>query len=336
MLLPALGLLLTLTFVSTPESPAEAPTARTFDLQAHRGGRGLWPENTLVAFAGALSMGVDTLELDCAVTKDGVVVISHDPLLNPEITRDGSGNFLEAHGPSFFSLTWAGLQRYDVGRMKPGTKYAEGFPDQKGQDGLRIPRLADVFALVRKSGNTRVRFNIETKITPEKPDETLPPQAFAEAVVKAVREAKMEKRAAIQSFDWRTLAAVQKMAPEIETVALTTQRPNGGNVQAGAPGASPSLGGLDVDDFGGSIPKVVKASGARVWSPNWGDLAAAQVEEAHALGLKVIPWTINESADMEKFVDLGVDGIITDRPDRLREVLRKKKLPLPVATPVQP
>jgi len=339
-MLPAtVGFLLALSLPATPGPAAvqsKPAAARTFDLQAHRGGRGLWPENTLASFAGALSMGVSTLELDCAVTKDGVVVISHDPLLNPEITRDASGKFLETHGPSFFSLTWAELQRYDVGRIKAGTPYAALYPDQKAQDGLRIPRLADVFALVRKSGNTSVRFNIETKITPDKPSETLPPQAFAEAVVKVVREAKMEKRVAIQSFDWRTLAVVQKMAPEIETVALTTQRPGGGNVQAGASGASPSLGGLDVDDFGGSLPKVVKASGARVWSPNWGDLAAAQVEEAHGLGLKVIPWTINESADMEKFVDMGVDGIITDRPDRLREVLRKKKLPLPDATPVQP
>lgn len=316
------------------QTPAKAGGARAFDLQAHRGGRGLWPENTLASFAGALSLGVDTLELDCAVTKDGVVVISHDPLLNPEITRDPSGKFLETHGPSFHSLTWAEVKRYDVGRLKPGTKYAEGFPDQKGVDGLHIPRLADVFALVRKSGNTRVRFNIETKITPEKPDETLPPEAFAEAVVKVVREAKMEKRAAIQSFDWRTLAVVHQIAPEIETVALTTQRPNGGNVQVGAPGASPSLGGLDVDDFGGSVPKVVKASGARVWSPNYGDFGAAQVEEAHGLGLKVIPWTINEPADMEKFIDMGVDGIITDRPDRLRQVLKKKGLALPKATPV--
>ena len=337
MLPSTLGFLLALPLAAAPGfAPVEAPAAatRTFDLQAHRGGRGLWPENTLASFAGALSLGVDTLELDCAVTKDGVVVISHDPLLNPEITRDGSGKFLETHGPSFFSLTWAELQRYDVGRMKPGTKYAEGFPDQKPVDGLRIPRLADVFALVKKSGNTHVRFNIETKITPEKPDETLGPQAFAEAVVKVVREAKMEKRASIQSFDWRTLAVVQKMAPEIETVALTTQRPNGGNVQVGAPGPSPSLGGLDVDDFGGSVPKVVKASGARVWSPNYGDFGAAQVEEAHGLGLKVIPWTINEATDMEKFIDMGVDGIITDRPDRLREVLKKKGMRLPTATPV--
>ncbi|MBX7185710.1 MAG: glycerophosphodiester phosphodiesterase [Vicinamibacteria bacterium] len=339
MIHPAAGLLITLALAPVSEAEAlqsKAPAARAFDLQAHRGGRGLWPENTLVSFAGALSLGVDTLELDCAVTKDGVVVISHDPLLNPEITRDAGGKFLETHGPSFHSLTWAEVQRYDVGRMKPGTKYAEGFPDQKPVDGTRIPRLADVFALVKKSGNTSVRFNIETKISPDKPEETLPPQAFAEAVVKAVRDAKMEARVAIQSFDWRTLAVVQKLAPEIETVALTVQRPNGGNVQVGAPGASPSLGGLDVDSFGGSVPRVVKASGARVWSPNLGDVSKTQVEEAHGLGLKVIPWTINEAPDMEKFIDMGVDGIITDRPDRLREVLKNKGLSLPKATPVQP
>ena len=338
MLLSALGLLLVLTQFPTPEIALAHATAdaRAFDLQGHRGGRGLWPENTLQGFAEALTLGVDTLELDCAVTKDGVVVLSHDPLLNPEITRDASGKFIETHGPSFHSLTYAQLHKYDVGRIKPGTPYAALYPDQKGMDGVRIPRLADLFALVKKSGNTMVRFNIETKITPLKPDETVGAQAFAEAVVKVVREAKMEKRAAIQSFDWRTLAVVKKIAPEIETVALTTLRPGGGNVAPGAPGPSPSLGGLDVDDFGGSIPKAVKAIGATAWSPNWGDVAAAQVKEAQGLGLKVIPWTINESADMEKFIDMGVDGIITDRPDRLRAVLKTKGLNLPTPTPVKP
>ncbi len=338
MLLPAIGLLLALTQAPTPEIALMQSTAdtRAFDLQGHRGGRGLWPENTLPGFAGALTLGVDTLELDCAVTKDGVVVLSHDPLLNPEITRDAAGKFIETHGPSFRSLTYAELQKYDVGRIRPGTPYAALYPDQKGMDGIRIPRLADLFALVKKSGNTTVRFNIETKITPQKPDETVGAQAFAEAVAKVVREAKMEKRAAIQSFDWRTLAAVKKIAPEIETVALTTLRPGGGNVAPGAPGPSPSLGGLDVDDFGGSIPKAVKAIGASVWSPNWGDVAEAQVKEAQGLGLRVIPWTINESADMEKFIEMGVDGIITDRPDRLRAVLKTKGLNLPTPTPVKP
>jgi glycerophosphoryl diester phosphodiesterase len=319
------------------QAPSAAPAlSRTIDLQAHRGGRALWSENTLASFAGALSLGVNTLELDTVITKDGVVVVSHDPLLNPDITRDASGAFIEKHGPSFHSLTYAEIQRYDVGRIKPGSPYAALYPEQKGADGIRIPKLADVFALVKKSGNTSVRFNIETKITPQQPNDTPAPQAFAEAVVKAVKEAGMEKRVSIQSFDWRTLAVVRKIAPAIETVALTTQKPNGGNVQVGAPGPSPSMGGLDVDDFGGSVPKVVKASGVAVWSPNYNDFGKAQVDEAHALGLKVVPWTINEIADMEKFIDMGVDGIITDRPDRLREAMKKKGLSLPNPTPVQP
>jgi glycerophosphoryl diester phosphodiesterase len=339
MLLHGFVFLLSLPLAASVELAAAQDTTtptKVIDLQAHRGGRGLWPENTLVSFAGALSLGVDTLELDCAITKDGVVIVSHDPLVNPDITRDASGKFLETHGPSFFSLDYADTQGYDVGRIKPGSPYAALYPDQKGRNGVRIPRLSDVFALVKKSRNRNVRFNIETKISPDKPADTTTPEAFAEAVVKAVRVAKMEKRVSIQSFDWRTLAVVRKIAPEIETVALTTQKPNGGNVQLGAPGASPSLGGLDVDDFQGSLPKLVKASGAQVWSPNYGDIVAAQVTEAQALGLKVVPWTINETADMEKFIDMGVDGIITDRPDRLHEVYKKKGLRLPKPTPVLP
>ena len=130
-----------------------------------------------------------------------------------------------------------------------------------------------------------VRFNVETKIFPDHPELTLAPEPFAEAVVKVVREAGMEARTTIQSFDWRTLEVVQRIAPRIATVALTTQRPGEDRIEVGRPGPSPWLAGLDVDDFGGSIPKLVKASGASVWSPNYLDIEAKQVEEAHGLGL---------------------------------------------------
>jgi glycerophosphoryl diester phosphodiesterase len=311
-------------------------TERAFDLQGHRGARGLRPENTLAAFAEALSLGVTTLELDCAVTKDGVVVVSHDPRLNPDLTRDALGRFLETHGPALAALRYDEVQAYDVGRIKPGSAYATRHPEQQPVDGQRVPRLADVFALVKKSGNTLVRFNIETKVFPIMPELALPPGPFAEAVVRALREAGMEKRAAIQSFDWRTLKIVQKIAPELTTVALTSQRPGEDTIQAGQPGPSPWLGGLDVDDFGGSVPKLVKASGAAVWSPNYLDLDERAVQGAHALGLSVIPWTINETAEMERMLDWGVDGTISDRPDRLRTVLGRKGLPLPRPTPVRP
>ncbi len=299
-------------------------TPPPFDLQGHRGARGLRPENTLTGFAHALAVGVSTLELDTGVTRDGVVVVSHDTALNPDHTRDASGRWLEGTGPTIFSLTFAELQTFDVGRLRPGTAYASRFPEQVAVDGERIPRLADVFDLVWKSGNAEVRFNIETKIDPRRPDATPGADAFAEALVREIHAAAMEKRAMIQSFDWRTLGIVQKIAPEIETVCLTTQHGDDDNIGLGSPGPSAWLGGLNARAFGGSVPRLVKAAGASVWSPDFTELTPALVAEAHALGLRVIPWTANDPEDMSRLIDMGIDGLITDRPDLLRRVLEQK------------
>ena len=329
--------MLALVFACAPSALIGAnggPTA-TFDLQGHRGGRGLRPENTLAAFSHALDVGVRTLELDCAVTQDGVVVVSHDPALNPNHTRDAQGQFLAAAGPPIFTLSYAELQHYDVGRLRPGTEYAARFPEQQPVDAERIPRLADVFALVRKRGDRQVRFNIETKVDPGHPELTLAPEPFTKAVLKVIRRAGMESRSTIQSFDWRTLRIVQKLAPKVVTVALTDQEPDEDTVQAGRPGPSPWLGGLDVDDFGGSVPKVVKASGATVWSPYYQDIDARLVAEAHALGLTVIPWTLNDPADIERVLAFDVDGMISDRPDILRSVLQAKGIAVPTPTPAR-
>lgn len=293
----------------------------SFDLQGHRGARGLRPENTLAGFEFALELGVSTLELDCAVTADGVVVVSHDPVLNPDHTRDEQGRFLDSAGPPIATLTWAQLQRYDVGRLRPGTSYAARFPDQQAVDGERIPRLVDVFALARSRGDADVRFNVETKLSPDQPGLTVPPEPFAQAVVDAVRSAGLESRTTIQSFDWRTLMIVRRIAPGIATVALTDQQPGEDTIEVGRPGPSPWLGGLDIEDFAGSVPRLVHASGARTWSPNYRDIDARVVEEAHALGLAVVPWTVNEPAAMQRVIALGVDGMISDRPDLLRSVL---------------
>ena len=308
---------------------ASACSTSHFDLQGHRGARALWPENTLAGFAHALEIGVTTLELDCGVTADGVVVVSHDRLLNPDHTRDAGGRFLEAAGPSLRSLTYAQLQQYDVGRLRPGSGYAAAFPEQQAVDGERIPRLADVFAMVQKSGNHKVRFNVETKIDPTQPEQTATPEEFAIALIEAIREAGMESRTTIQSFDWRTLVLVRKLAPEIAIVALTDQQPDEDTMEVGKPGASIWLGGFDVDDYAGSVPRTVQALGARVWSPHAMDLNPALVAEAHALGLAVVPWTVNDSKDMERAIALGIDGLITDYPDRLRAVLEAKGIALP-------
>jgi glycerophosphoryl diester phosphodiesterase len=308
-----------------------ATPVHALDIQGHRGARGLAPENTLPAFARALSLGVTTLEMDCAITKDGVVVVSHDPALNPDITRGPDGNWLNQTGPAIWTLTYAGLQRYDVGRLKPGTAYAKRWPEQRAVDGARIPRLADVFALVEKSGNETVRFNIETKISPLEPGQTTGPEDFARKLVAAIRAGGMERRATIQCFDWRTLAVVQREAPEIATVYLTTVSGFMDNIQQ--QGDSPWTAGIRFRDHG-SVPRMVKAGGGAVWSPYSGDLTHGAVKEAQSLGLRVVVWTVNDPADMRRLIEWGVDGVISDRPDLLRQAAGKMGIALPRATPV--
>lgn len=314
---------------------AASGPAAALDLQGHRGARSLAPENTLPGFALALGIGVTTLELDIAITQDGVLVISHDPALNPDITRGADGKFLEAAGPLIRDLTFEQLSRYDVGRLKPGTAYARRYPEQKPVDGTRIPRLADLFALVKKSGNERVRFAIETKVTPTQPHETIAPEAFARAVIAAIREAGMAQRASIISFDWRTLAVVQKEAPEIDTVYITAQQDWLDNIGAKKGASSAWTAGIQHKDHA-SVPRMIKAAGGRYWSSFFGDLDAAQVQEAHALGIQVLAWTVNEPRQMARLIEMGVDGIVTDRPDLLREEMKRRGLALPAATAVVP
>jgi glycerophosphoryl diester phosphodiesterase len=300
--------------------------AAAFDAQGHRGARGLLPENTLPAFERALQIGVHTLELDIGVTADGVAVVSHDPYLNPLITRDAGGQWLAApKGPLLKSLTLAQLQAYDVGRIQPGSNYASTFSTQQARDGTRIPTLAQVFELVKARGANHVRFNIETKINPNQPDDTVSAEAMVQALLKAVRDAGMAQRVAIQSFDWRTLQLAQKLEPAIPTVYLTVQTSNNDNTRDGSWNAGFKLGEH------GSVPRMVKAAGGAVWSPNGGAVTEALIKEAQALGLRVIPWTINKPEDMERLIAAGVDGIITDYPDRLREVMGRRGMPLPPA-----
>ncbi|MBT2323605.1 glycerophosphodiester phosphodiesterase [Variovorax paradoxus] len=302
-------------------------TKSGFDLQAHRGGRALAPENTLAAFSNAMDLGVDTLELDTGLTADGVVVISHDTVLNPDHTRDASGAFLAAKGPAIRSLTLSQLQAYDVGRIDLASNYGKQFPKQLASDGERIPTLAALFERVRERGATQIRFNIETKLDPTRPDETAAPEDMVRALLAEIDKAGLAQRVTIQSFDWRTLALVGQWAPQMQRAYLTTGR---------TLKDSRWTSGLRLEDFG-SAPRLVKAAageskGAVIWSPAFSDLTAAQVGEAQSLGFRVVPWTVNQRVDMAKLMDWKVDGIITDDPAMLRDVMRERGWTLPVGT----
>ena len=314
---------------------AAAAPAPGFDLQGHRGARGLAPENTLPAFARALTIGVDTLEFDTGITRDGQVVIAHDRRLHPDIAQRPDGTYVDLPGPALRALTLDELRQYDVGTLRSASAYAKQFPDQKAVPGTRVPTLAELAALVRKAGNGSVRFNVETKLSPLAADETVDPEIFATTLVAALRDAGLASRATIQSFDWRTLKVVQRIAPEIPTSCLTLGRGQGDNLQLGRPGKSPWLAGLDADDFI-SVPRLVHGAGCKVWSPFFRDTTRESLAEARLLGLTVAVWTVNEPADMAAMLEQGVDSIITDYPDRLRTVMDQKNIDLPAPTPVAP
>jgi glycerophosphoryl diester phosphodiesterase len=279
-----------------------AAAAHALDIQGHRGARGHAPENTLPSFERALAIGVSTLELDVGITRDGVVVIHHDRGLNPDTTRGPDGQWLTLPGPLIKDLTFDELQRYDVGRIKPGSDYAKRFPHQQPLDGTRVPRLS---ALFEKTRSEVVKFNIETKIAPDAPNDTLPPEAFTRAVIAEVRKAGMEQRVTIQSFDWRSVKIVEREAPGIATAYLTERKD--------------------------SDPGKVHAAGGRVWSPDFRALTRENMATARKLGLKTVPWTVNERADIARMLDLEVDGIISDYPDRVRDAAKQRRLPLPPA-----
>lgn len=295
-----------------------------FDLQGHRGARGLFPENTLEGFRATLGIGVATFELDVALARDGVAMVHHDPALNPDIARGPDGRWLDAPTPLLHELTTEALSRYDVGRLRPGSDYAARYPEQQPIDGARIPRLADVLLI-----DPEVRFNLEMKSDPRQPGRTAGAEDLADAVMAEVDAAGVLARAIVESFDWRGPRHLRRTRPDVRLAWLTTPD----TVEQAAvwwDGPHPS-------DFGGSVPRAVAAEAmgatAPVWAPDHTWVDPEQIEEAHALGLEVIPWTVNEPTRMRRLIDWGIDGLITDRPDLARIVMQEAGLPLP---PVRP
>ena len=299
---------------------------KRFKVIGHRGAAGLAPENTLSAFARACEIGVDAVEFDILLTADRKAVVYHDFSLKPELTRTSDGKWLKsASPPAIQDLMLADLKTYDVGRLKPGTPYSRRYPEQTPVDGERIPTLREVIRLHKNQCNPATELWIEIKTSPEKPELTPAPEVVAEAVVNILREEKISDQARIVSFDWRNLVHIQKVAPDIPTVYNSLEGVRLNNIKPGQPGASPWMAGLDIDDFSGSIPHAVQAAGGRYWAPYYKHVTIGNIQTAHQLGLQVFVWTVDSRSEMERLFDMGVDGITTNRPDILKEVLKGTK-----------
>ena len=305
---------------SSPPIDVEQP-AKKIDIIGHRGAAGLVPENTLAAFKKACEIGADAIELDVLLTADNNIAVHHDYTLKPEITRTPDGEWLNRPGPLIKELTLANLKAYDVGRLKTGTRYSRRYPAQQPVDGERIPTLGEVISLLKSKCDPATQLWVEIKTNPEKPDLTPAPETVAAEVVQLLRMQNFTGRGRILSFDWRALAHIQKLTPEIPTVYLSLEGKRLNNIKAGRPGASPWMAGLDIDDFSGSIPQAVKAAGGRYWAPYYKHLTNDLLNEAHELGIQVYVWTPDKRSDMVRLIEMGVDGIITNRPDILKSVV---------------
>ncbi|WP_305783367.1 glycerophosphodiester phosphodiesterase family protein [Symbioplanes lichenis] len=313
------------TVAATPA--AAAVPGKEFDLQAHRGGLALRPENTLASFGNALRLGVSTLELDVQITQDGAAVVTHDRKVDARKCGTAyAGRFVK-------DLTLAQVRSMDCGAQ------LAGFPAQVAVPGARMPLLSEVFDLIHTYAATGVKLNVETKVEAGAPQETAPREQFVRVVAAEVRKAGLLRQVTIQSFDWGALKLMRRVEPRLPVVALT----NRDFLQTGQPGASPWLGGLDIDDFGGDPIAAIRSFGADAFSPVYGwpratggydpYVTKAMVRRAHRAGIEVIPWTVDDPAVMRDMIGLGVDGLITDCPDVLRGVLASLKKELPKAYP---
>lgn len=313
--------------------------ADVFDFQGHRGGRDARPENTLISFAYGMEMGETTLEIDMQMTKDGHIVISHNPIMNQNVAKGPDGQYVKAGKYDIRTMTLAEVKQFDLGTMNPaaGDYYESHGKTQVSVPSTKMPTLEEVFELANSYGDHKVLFNIETKSYADPLDPAYKnnpdPALFVKTVNDIVQKYHMEDRVTLQSFDWRTLREMHKLNPNITLVALSSEQESWGRqegcyLKIGEKKASPWLGGLNINDYNGDYVKAAHAIGADVVSPYWEELSPQLVSEAHSFGMKVVPWTVNRQKDMNMLIDMGVDGMISDKPWVLKDVLTKRGIEL--------
>ncbi len=269
-----------------------------FDWQAHRGGRGIMPENSLPAFQKALELGVTTLELDVVISKDKQVVVSHEPFFSADICRDAQGNDVTKDKEKYniYQLTYEQIRSFDC-----GSRGNANFPEQQKQP-ARKPLLSEVLRLAEQYCQEKklppVQYNIEIKSTPAGDNIFHPEVAeFSELAYQIIQKHVPLNRVILQCFDFRVLKYWRQHHPDVALAALVSNTK--------------------------TVEKNLQEIGftPQIYSPYFKLLTDKnKVEDIHRLNMKLIPWTVNEVADMQKLKDWGVDGIITDYPDRIQKV----------------
>lgn len=297
------------------------------EIYGHRGFAGLFPENTLIGYAEALKIGVNSLDVDIALTKDSIVVASHDPFLNKNFTRinNGTNTWLRNNKTKIINLNFTELQQYDVGAINPATFYSQVFPNQKKLNNITIPSLEDIISLINSCNANNIKIQLEIKTNPRDDSQEFI-EKFVNAIIETLKKTNFLFKAELQSFDWRALLYAQKISPGVKTAYISEQ-----SLLFNTFADTTWTAGYSLQQYNNSIPQMISELGGAIWCPNYRDLSKFLVIQAHSCNLKVVPWTADFEQEFLDLIQFGVDGIITNRPDLLRKVMTQLGMVLPPA-----
>jgi glycerophosphoryl diester phosphodiesterase len=291
--------------------------ADTIRVVGHRGARGILPENSIVGFDFALSIGVDLLEFDVLLTADEVPVITHNHQLHGSGVRGPDGRFLNGEQPQVASLRMEDVARFDIGRLDGTTEYGRRFPDQAQLDGIRVPRLTELLHLVSQPKHANACLMLELKSDPDVANDGKARERIVSIVCDEVRAAGLTDRTLLHSFDWELLDECRRQAPDMPISFLTQLHESADDV--GEDSAIPVT--PDLDRPGISVPDEVDRAGGSLWCPHFSEITADDLARARELDLCVAVWTVNETADIDAMIDLRVDAIVSDYPGRVQRRL---------------
>ncbi len=294
-------------------------------IYGHRGARGDLPENTLEGFKYLFENNINAYETDILISKDFIPVITHDFRLDPSLTIDNEGNWIEDENIKIYDLTYEELLKFDVGSLNKLSRYGRRFVNQKTLENQKIPKLSELLNLSSKNISENLLINLEIKSTPDEENLTPTPEEMVKLVMQEVNKSTLQNKIIVSSFDWRTLTEMKKLYPEISRAYLTFQQQAGIKIKNTIYNRSPWMSYLPFFE-NHELPKIIKSQGGEAWHPYHKDITKKLVDISHQENLPVNVWTVNKDYDMLKMVEYGVDGIMTDYPLKLKELCEKENI----------
>ena len=288
-------------------------------IYGHRGARGDLPENTLDSFNFLFENKISAFETDILISRDLVPVINHDFRLNPALTRNSDGNWIENDDIKIFDLTYEQLSKFKIGSIDKKSKYGRRFDDQKSLGEINIPKLSDLLELASNNLSDNLIINLEIKSTPVEENLTPSPDAMAKLITNEVNKTELKDKVIYSSFDWRVLREIKNINHQSSRAYLTSE------LKGKVYDKSPWLDFMPLyDSDSRELPRLIKTLGGEAWHPKHKDINKDMVRISHEEGLPVNVWTVNEKYEMLRMIEYGVDGIITDYPLRLKKLCEKE------------